>query len=115
MSEERRFDTSAMLSLAETLGRRRFIATAIRAAAAFAAAIAGVSQNVQQAAATVTFVCCNLCHSSTSCTGVCCWTWGCCAPTGRFVTCKECYSSQSACTGGCPSKCSHGAVTQALC
>ena len=114
MTEERRFDASVMLSLAETLGRRRFMGMAVRAAASLAAAIVGVSQTVQPVSALVNTLGCTLCHNSTSCTGVCCWSWTACTSTGHVSTCKECYSSRAACTGNCPSKCSSATVHNSL-
>jgi hypothetical protein len=105
MSEERpsRFETSVVLSLAETLGRRRFMGLAVRAAGGLAAAIVGVSRTVQQAAAAPTFNVdgCHLCAAPSNCACNCSWSWAACSPGGQVFSCKECYANGSGCNGGC--------------
>ena len=116
MTEESRFDTSVVLSLAETLGRRRFMGMAVRAAGGLAAAIVGVSQAVREAGAVsglVNTLGCSLCNNSTSCTGTCCWSWSGCTSTGHVSTCKECYTTRT-CGPTCPSKCSQATVHNSL-
>jgi hypothetical protein len=118
MSEERhgRFETSVVLSLAETLGRRRFMGVAVRAAGALAAAIVGVSQTVQQAAA-YSVDGCNLCAAPSSCACNCSWSWTACSPGGQVFSCKECYATSSGCNGGCGGswRCSVLVAHQARC
>ena len=103
------------LSLAERLGRRRFMGKLAMGAMGLATALAGLPQTAE---ATVSVLCCSLCRSSTTCSGVCCWSWVCCgAPGTRAIRCKECYNSSSACTGTCNTHivCSQASATQAIC
>ena len=104
-----------VLSTAEKIGRRSFMQKLVMGAMGLATALVGMPQKAE---ALVNAACCTLCKSSTSCSGVCCWTWGCCyaADHDRFFNCKECYSSSANCTGGCTGVvCSQAVRTQFIC
>jgi hypothetical protein len=107
-------EESVLLSTAEKLERRGFLRKLIMGATGLAAALIGMPQKAE---ALVHVACCWLCNSSTSCTGTCCWTWGCChaGDNDRFYYCKECYTASQSCSGGCPAKCSQAIRTQFIC
>lgn len=108
-------EETSPLSAVEDMGRRGFLQKMVMAAMALATAFVGAPQKAE---ALVTFGCCALCKSSTSCTGACCWTWGCChaGDQDRFYRCKECYSASAACNGSCTGVvCSQGTRTQLIC
>jgi sugar phosphate permease len=108
---------SNVLSLADRIGRRGFMAKLTLAAVSLATAFVGVPQ-AAHAAGAVLVGCCGLCRSSTNpCTGSCCWSWTCCSGSGtNMQVCKECYTT-SGCSGdGCSSnRCSQRIVTNARC
>jgi hypothetical protein len=112
-NEFRRPD-GAPLSLAEKLGRRGFFGKMAMGALSLAGALVGLSQVVPAHAAG----CCTLCSNSTSCSGRCCWSWGCCPGRGSFTNlCKECYSAASCAGDGCGNgwRCSQMVVTSVRC
>jgi hypothetical protein len=107
---------SVVLSLADRVGRRGFMAKLTMGAMGLATALAGLPQNVEAEAGLVAAGCCTLCHSSTSCTGRCCWSWSCCGASGTMMrVCKECYNTTSCAGDGCPSRCSQSIVTHTRC
>jgi hypothetical protein len=123
MSEHEEYDgklepeeETAAFSPAAKLGRRSFMQKLVMGAMGLATALVGLPQKAE---ALVQFGCCFLCKSSnSSCTGACCWTWGCCnaSDQDRFYRCKECYSAGFACDGSCNGVvCSQGTRTQLLC
>ena len=109
-------ERSPVLSLVERTGRRGFIGKLAMAAMGLASALAGLPQTAEATAGLVSVGCCTLCHGSSSCTGRCCWSWGCCGASGTFAQiCKECYTTASCAGDGCPSKCSQRIVTHTRC
>lgn len=110
-------ERSSVLSLVERMGRRGFMRKLSLAAVGLATALAGLPHTAL-AAPTVAAGCCNLCHSSTSCSGRCCWSWGCCGARGTFARiCKECYSATSCASDGCANgwRCSQMITTGVRC
>ncbi|HEY4027748.1 MAG TPA: hypothetical protein VGO86_15080 [Candidatus Dormibacteraeota bacterium] len=108
---------SNVLSLAERLGRRGFIAKLALAAVSVTTALVGQAQAVH-AVGTLVAGCCSLCRTSTSgCTGQCCWSWTCCGASGtNMQVCKECYTVSSCAGDGCTNnRCSEMIVTHARC
>jgi hypothetical protein len=101
------------LAIAEKLGRRSFLQKLVLGAMGLATALVGLPQKAE---ALVQVACCVLCKSPTSCSGVCCWTWGCCYTDNRFRRCRECYSSTANCNGGCTGVvCSQAILTTLQC
>ena len=97
MSENDERGEPTVLAAAEKLGRRGFIQKLVMAAMGLATAFIGLPQKAE---ALVQVACCTLCLNPTAgCSGVCCWTWGCCST--RFWQCKECYSASGSCKGNC--------------
>ncbi len=89
-----------MSGLKDVATRRGFIGRSAAAAAALVAGVFGLSNTAEA----VTFGCCNLCVSSSTCTGCACtWSWVCCVGTAQCpcYSCKECYRPGFACNGGC--------------
>ncbi len=107
-----------VLSLVERMGRRGFIRKLSVAAMGVATAIAGLPQTAQAAVSLVNAGCCTLCAGSTSCSGRCCWSWGCCGARGTLARiCKECYSATSCAGDGCGNgwRCSQMITTARRC
>ena len=107
MSRDGDLSESLSLSLAARLGRRGFVSKLAMGAMGLAGALAGLPAKTAQASGgLVQFGCCTLCRNPTSCSGRCCWQWGCCSGRGFLaLICKECYSSRT-CGPTCPSSCS---------
>jgi len=77
--------SSMMEKISNKMGRRSFLTTITKAAAALALGIVGVP-SAQAFIAVVK--CCRLCQSSTStCKGKCTWSWTCICQTGVIEGC----------------------------
>lgn len=108
-------ERNLLLRLGGKMGRRGFLGKLALGSVGFLGVLMGISRKAE---ALVNVACCTLCKSSTGCSGVCCWQWACCNSSSGFRAyfCKECYNTQSACTGGCTGvKCSQAVRTQILC
>ena len=115
MKENEEKDEMTLATTFEKLGRRGFLRKLSMAAVGLATALVGLPQKAE---ALVHVGCCWLCKGSQSCSGACCWTWGCCDadPQSRFWRCTECYSAGAACNGSCTGVvCSNATRTGFLC